>query len=113
MATVEALAAKYPKFKDISKFKQLATELGKENPKISYYCLFRIAEKLNRNFTFLKYCARIILTYFRVEAVRKLRRGCQHCTEKFNQRHKGNEAVDRCQSRGGSTRDRSICVQQI
>ena len=49
MATVDTLAAKYPKYKDISKFRQLATELGKENPKISYYCLFRIAEKLNCN----------------------------------------------------------------
>lgn len=92
MATVETLAAKYPKFKDISKFKQLATELGKENPKISYYCLFRIAEKLNRKSRSPLNCARPTLTLIRTETERSLRLGYQHSAEEFNQCNKGNEA---------------------
>ncbi len=44
MATIDTLSQKYPKFKTMSKFKSMAAEFGKENPKVGYYCLFRIAE---------------------------------------------------------------------
>lgn len=47
MSSVDELSAKYPKFKMMAKFKQMATIYNQTAPKVAYYCILRIAEMLN------------------------------------------------------------------
>ena len=50
MASVNTIAQKYPKYKIIAKFKEMVSMYSQQAPLVSYYCLLRIADVINRNF---------------------------------------------------------------
>ena len=47
MATIDALSAKYPKYKTMGKFKVMAQTYARESPLVSYYCMLRVADMIN------------------------------------------------------------------